>query len=90
MKRYIIATRDYGYCGGVETEYYIFPEGTTDKEIDKYNEEDMYDYAESCDEDWENEDEEPEYYDNRHFDWRDASENEIRDYEEEWISIYII
>jgi len=80
MKRYIIATRDYGYCGGVETEYYIFPEGTTDKEIDKYNEEDMYDYAE-------NYEDEQEYYDNRHFDWRDASENEIRDYEKKWLSI---
>jgi len=80
MKRYIIATRDYGYCGGVETEYYIFPEGTTDKEIDKYNEEDMYDYAE-------NYEDEQEYYDNRHFNWRDASENEIRDYEEKWLSI---
>jgi len=80
MKRYIIATRDYGYCGGVETEYYIFPEGTTDKEIDKYNEEDMYDYAEDYED-------EQEYYDNRHFNWRDASENEIRDYEKKWLSI---
>ena len=80
MKRYIIATRDYGYCGGVETEYYIFPEGTTDEEIDKYNEEDMYDYAEDYED-------EQEYYDNRHFNWRDASENEIRDYEKKWLSI---
>ena len=90
MKRYIIATRNNGYCGCDETEYYIFPEGTTDKEIDKYIEEDMDDYAENSDEDWENEDEEPEYYDNCSFDWRDASENEIRDYKEEWLSIYLI
>jgi len=76
MKRYIIATRNYGYCGGDETDYYIFPEGTTDKEIDKYIEEDMYDYAENY------ENEEPDYYDYCSFDWRDASENEIRDYED--------
>lgn len=47
MKRYIIATRNNGYCGCDETECYIFPEGTTDKEIDKYIEEGMYDYAEN-------------------------------------------
>ena len=94
MKRYIIATRNNGYYGCDETEYYIFPEGTTDKEIDKYIEEGMYDYAEDYvnsvrgyDKDWENEDEEQEYYDNCCFDWRDASENEIEDYEEEWLSI---
>ena len=90
MKRYIIATRNNGYCGCDETECYIFPEGTTDKEIDKYIEEGMYDYAENYensvrgyDEDWENEDEAQEYYDNCCFDWRDASENEIEDYEGE-------
>ena len=95
MKRYIIATRNNGYCGCDETECYIFPEGTTDKEIDKYIEEGMYDYAENYeyvaqggwDEDWENEDEAQEYYDNCYFDWHDASENEIEDYEGEWFSI---
>ena len=87
MKRYIIATRNNGYCGCDETECYIFPEGTTDKEIDEYIEEGMYDYAESYDEDWENEDEAPEYYDDCCFDWCDASENEIEDYEGEWLSI---
>lgn len=94
MKRYIIATRNNGYCGCDETECYIFPEGTTDKEIDKYIEGGMYDYAENYensvrgyDEDWENEDEAQEYYDNCCFDWRDASENEIEDYEGEWLSI---
>ena len=35
----------------------------------------------------ENEDEAQEYYDNCCFDWRDASENEIEDYEGEWLSI---
>ena len=86
MKRYIIATRHNDYCGD-ETECYIFPEGTTDKEIDEYIEEGMYDYAESYDEEWENEDEAQEYYDDCCFDWRDASENEIEDYEGEWLSI---
>ena len=55
----------------------------------------MYDYAENYeyvarggwDEDWENEDEAQEYYDNCYFDWYDASENDIEDYEGEWFSI---
>ena len=67
MKRYIIATRNNGYCGCDETECYIFPEGTTDKEIDKYIEEGMYGYC--------------------YFYWHDASENDIKDYEGEWLSI---
>ena len=85
MKRYIIATRNNGYCGCDETECYIFPEGTTDKEIDKYIEEGMYDYAENYVRGYE--DEAQEYYDNCCFDWRDASENEIEDYEGGWLSI---
>ena len=91
MKRYIIATRNNGYCGHDETECYIFPEGTTDKEIDNYIEEGMYDYAENFEyllgKDWENEDDEQEYYNNCYFDWHDASENEIEDNEGEWFSI---
>lgn len=91
MKRYIIATRNNGYCGCDETECYIFPEGTTDREIDKYIEEGMYDYAENYEYlfegDWESEDEAQEYYNNCYFDWHDASENDIEDYEGEWSSI---
>ena len=94
MKRYVIATRNNGFWGCDEIECYIFPEGTTDREIDKYIEEGMSDYAESyensvrgCDEDLENEDEAQEYCDNCCFDWYDASEEEIEGYEGEWISI---
>ena len=65
MERYIIATGDNDDCGCEETEYHIFPEGTTDEEIDKYIEEGMYyDFVENYensvrgyDEDRENEDE---------------------------------
>ena len=94
MKRYIIATTNNGYCGCDKTECYAFPEGTTDKEIDKYIEEGMHDYAENYensvrgyDEVWENEDEAQEYYDKCYFDWRDASENEIGDYKGEWVLV---
>lgn len=94
MKRYIIATRNNDYYGYDETECYIFPEGTTDKEIEKYIERGIYDYAENYensvrgyDEDRENEDESQEDYDICCFEWRDASKNEIEDYEEEWFSI---
>ena len=50
-----------------------------------------YDYAENYEYlfegDWENEDEAQEYYNDCHFDWHDASENDIEDYEGEWSSI---
>lgn len=91
MKRYIVATRNNGYCGCDDTECYIFPEGTTDKEIDNYIEAGMYDYAENYaymfDKDWENEDEAQEYYNNCCFDWHDANEKDREDYEGEWSSI---
>lgn len=88
MERYIIVTRSNGYCGCDSTECYIFPEGTTNEEIDKYIEEGMYDYAESYeyvargwDEDWEDEDEAEAYYNECCFDWHDATEEEKEDYE---------
>lgn len=95
MKRYIIATRSNGYCGCDSTECYIFPEGTTNEEIDKYIDEGMYDYAEDYeyiarggwDEDWEDEDEAEAYYNECYFDWHDATEDEIEDYKEEFMIV---
>lgn len=94
MKRYIIVTRHNGYCGCDSTEYYIFPEETTDSEIDEYIEEGMYDYSESYEylvtgwgEDWESEDDREEYYDNCGFDWHEADEEEREEYKKEWFSV---
>lgn len=95
MKRYIIVTRSNGYCGCVSTEYYIFPEGTIDNEINEYIQEGMYDYAQSYeyiaqggwDEDWEDEEEEQAYYDDCCFDWHDATEEEKEDYKDEFEEI---
>lgn len=91
MKRYIIVTRSNGYCGCDSTEYYVFPEGTTDNEIDEYIEEGMYDYAESYeyiargwDNDWESEEDEEYYYNECAFDWYEASEEEIEEHCGEW------
>lgn len=92
MARYIIVTRSNNYCGCDSEEYYIFPEGTSDIEIDEYLEQGMYDYAEQYEhvakgwgEDWENEDEEEAYYNNCVFDWYEATEEERQDYEEEFM-----
>jgi len=95
MKRYIVVTRSNGYCGCDSTECYIFPERTTDKEIEEYIEEGMYDYAEyyeyvargGWDEDWESEDDAEAYYAKCDFEWHDAEEDEIEEYKEEWFSI---
>lgn len=95
MKRYIVVIRSNGYCGCDSTECYIFPEGTTDKEIEEYIEEGMYDYAEDYeyvarggwDEDWESEDDAEAYYTECDFEWHDAEEDEIEEYEGEWFSI---
>lgn len=95
MKRYIIVTRSNGYCGCDSTEYYIFPEETTDNEIDEYIQEGMYDYAEQYEyvairgwgEDWEDEDDREAYYDNCGFDWHEATEEEREDYEEEFMIV---
>lgn len=87
MKRYIIVTRNNSYCGCDSEEYYVFPEGTPDSEIDEYIEEGMYDYAEQYDyvargwgEDWESEEDEEDYYNNCGFDWHEADEEEKEDY----------
>jgi len=95
MKRYVIVTRYNGYCGCDSTEYYIFPEGMADGEIDEYIEEGMYDYAEDYeyvarggwDEDWESEDDREEYYNNCGFDWREADDEEREEYKKEWFAI---
>lgn len=94
MARYIVVTRNNNYCECDSEEYYIFPEGTSDSEIDKYIEEGMYDYAESYEyvargwgEDWESEEDEEEYYNNCDFYWREATEEERENYEEEFMTI---
>lgn len=91
-ERYIIGTRSNGYCGCDETEYLIFPENTTDSEINAYFDEGMYDYAESCvygcalqwDEDWESEEDEEMYFENCEYEWHEATEEEKEDYADEF------
>ena len=85
MDRYIVATRSNGYYGCDSTEFLIFPEGTYDAEIDFYLNEGMHDYAESYahvktgwGEDFESEEDEEAYYMNATFDWREATEEEIK------------
>lgn len=94
MKRYIVATRNNNYCECDSEEYYIFPEGTPDSEIDEYIEEGMYDYAESYEyvargwgEDWESEEDEEEYYNNCSFYWREATEEEKENCNEEFMPV---
>lgn len=87
MARYIIVTRSNNYCGCDSEECYIFPEGTSDIEIDEYIGEGMYDYAEQYDyvargwgEDWESEEDEEAYYNDCSFDWHEATVEEREDY----------
>jgi len=94
MARHIIVTRSNGYCGCDSKEYYVFPEGTSDIEIDEYIAEGMYDYAEQYeytvrgwDSDWESEEDEEEYYNNCSFDWHEATEKEKEDYEGEFMAV---
>lgn len=94
MKRYIVVTRSNGYCGCDNEEYYVFPEGTADNEIDEYIEEGMYDYALQYEylirgwgNDWASEEDEEEYYSNCGFDWHEATEEEREDYEEEFMTV---
>lgn len=95
MKRYIIVMRsNNNYCGCESIEYYIFPEGTTDSEIDEYIEEGMYDYAKSYEYlvtswngVWESEEEREEYYNNSTFDWFEANQKEREKHEGKWFAV---
>lgn len=84
MERYIVITLSNGYCGCDKTEYVIFPEGTTDSEIEAYIEDEIVDYAESysCmatgwEGDFESEEDEETYYDNINSNWREVTKEEI-------------
>lgn len=84
--RYIIVNRSNGYCGCDGEEYYAFPDVATDRDIDKYVEEGMYDYAASYSylvrgwgKDWESEEEAEYYYSNCYFVWEEISKEEAEE-----------
>ena len=86
MKRYIIVTRYNGYCGCDSVEYYAFPDVATNRDIDEYIDEGMYDYAQSYSHVatgwgnvWESEGAEEYYYTNCDFYWVEISEEEAKE-----------